>query len=168
MICCLMVFHSLFTEKLIAQEAKWYSFNEEWVLDKRVSRYEAEMLMLAEARRSVVELAAGIDVKSIESLRRFEVLSTGGRSNTVWIEEYLNQSIQESNGKITEEKTSVFQMTERNGLTYLRLTYHGKVAKDEGQSDPGFEVAFEMNKPAYKEGDTLIFRGESSRKCWLW
>lgn len=165
---CTLVLVNLISETSFGQDGKWYSFNEEWVLDKRISRHEAEMLMLAEARKSVVEMAAGIDVKSIENVRKFEVLSNSGPSNNVWIEEYLNQSIQESNGKITEEKAPLFEMIERNGLTYLSLAYQGKVAKDEGQSDPGFLGAFVLNKSAYEEGDTLIFRAESTKNCWLY
>ena len=150
------------------QDGKWHSFNEEWVLDKRVSRYEAEMLMLAEARKSVVEMALGINVKSIENVRKFELLSTNGQSNNVWIEEYLNQSIQESNGKITEEKLPVFTVTEREGLTYLSLTYQAKVAQERGNSEPGFTGTFDMYKPAFKEGDTLVFHAQSTRDTWLY
>lgn len=168
LLCCVFLFIGAFHALAFGQEGAWFSFNDEWPLDKRVSRHEAEMLMLAEARKSVVELAAGIEVNSLEHVRKFEVLSTNEPSNNMWIEAYLNQSIQESNGKIAEEKPPVFKMTERDGLTYLSLAYQAKVVKEKGALEPGFAGTFDMNKPAYKEGDTLIFRMECTRNSWLY
>jgi len=152
----------------IAQENKWQTFEEEWVLDKYVSRHTAEMLMLAEARKKVVEKAIGINVASIENIQKFELLNKNSQSQNIWVEEYLNQTMQESAGKITEERPPAFRTFDRDGITYLRLTYSAKITEDKGNTEPGFIGKFDINRPAFKEGDTLFFFTESTRNSWLY
>jgi hypothetical protein len=164
----LFVVLATLSSSTIAQENKWQTFEEEWILDKYVSRHTAEMLMLADARKKVVEKAMGINVASIENIRKFELLNKNAQSQNVWVEEYLNQTIQESAGKITEEKPPSFKTIDRDGITYLRLTYSAKITEDHGDTEPGFMGKFDINRPAFKEGDTLLFFTESTKNTWLY
>lgn len=151
-----------------AQGGKWYRFEEEWVLDKYVTRYAAESLMLAQARKTVVENAMGVQVSSLENVSRYELLDKNAQTQNKWIEEYLTQTIQESYGKITEEKSPVFKVNVREGVTYLSLKYEAKVTEEKGNVEPSLKGTFDVNRSILTEGDTLNFYIECSKNAWVY
>lgn len=151
-----------------AQGGKWYRFEEEWILDKYVTRYAAESLMLAQARKSVVESAMGVQVSSLENVSRYELLDKNAQTQNKWIEEYLTQTIQESYGKITEEKPPVFTVNVREGVTYLSVVYEAKVTEEKGVVEPSLNGTFDINRSILTEGDTLNFYLECTKDAWVY
>ena len=141
----------------------------DWIISRaecsaiNISREEAQIKALNNARHQAIEYAAGIQLSSLSLLSQSTTRLTS-------FTEYINIS---AYGKIIEEIPpnweEGFIRKDSQGISlwnYL-VTLKCKVQKENGFSDPGFTIKLKTNKMTFNEKDEIQLEVTSSRDCYL-
>jgi len=125
---------------------------------------EARRRALKDARERAILFAVGIDVQAYTALLQEE--NEAGVHSA-----FYALSEQASAGRIVDERPPVWASYEIPGrpvsITVYRARVQVKVAREEGESDPGFWVEVSLNKSRFHEGEEMRLAVTASRPCYV-
>lgn len=153
---------------LVAQESTWVT-TEAKINGANITPQKGYELALTSARNEAIKKVVGISITQ-QTYRNLSEAIADGKSQIFDVFSAL--SVSNSYGRIIDEEVLEKRVEVIDDIPYYFIKLKARVAEEQGQLDPSFQVKLNTDKDVYyaenkKQGEELVFSVWSNTDCYL-
>lgn len=133
---------------------------------------EAKRRALENARQEAIRYVVGVRISSVTHARQIGLYNSTGDQEELQ-ESFATICEQTCSGKIVEERAprwrtyTIADPKSPLPITVYRVYLRAKVVREEGKTDPTFNMGVKLNKDVFQDGDEITMRIWASEDCYL-
>lgn len=132
------------------------------VFHDNMTKSEAKEKASAKALKSIIEYYSGIEISSSS----FSIIAESGTA--IGIDHFAEVTNTLSSGMILEKEVIEGRVQPYGNQSLYVIKVRAKVGRLKGEKDPLFILNANLNRDIYQNGDEMVIRINSSRKCFVY